>query len=579
MSRIWNLFRACLELPTAGCLPAKPASPPTTLFKPATTIDIPELDIISYAFSSPYSDNTPYLIDDATGMVITRGYLKQRYSGFSGGLRQIMGWLEPGNRLAILAPNSIEYPAICWGTLATGGVVMGLNPNFTHDELVMRLKACPPQALVIDHSLLEKGMAAAKEVGIPTCRIILIPGSDGHVATPGHVPDMIPYESMFVNDGAKDFCIKGPASREQPAIIIFSSGTTGKPIMTVLSHYNYVSMIARMAADKKNLLFSDTAPYLQLPFWTQPGISHCMIAGLYMGYPTVVIPSYDFPKTLELIEKYQLAQLQTTPQIVNMLARDERVHKHDLSSLTHILVAGAPSSEDALILCQKRLGIPVLNNYGFTEATLLVTRNPATKNRIGSVGQLYLNTEAQIIGDDGEKLPAGQEGELFIRAPGILNNYIGKTRAESGINADGFMSTGDMAHIDKDGYIFITDRKKEIFKCQDKMVIPALIEHVLFEHPRIHDCCVVPVWSNRQTTYFPRAYVVLKSGPGDDNGLVPDIQEFVKERVKDHMQLRGGICLVPLLPRHENGKVLRKQVRELDASRIIPTSGVFEDFD
>ncbi|KAI8904530.1 hypothetical protein DFJ77DRAFT_515358 [Powellomyces hirtus] len=540
------------------------------LFTPDESIVVPEVDITTLTFSVSFPNDTVYMINDADGVKVTHGDIRRDYPRFAAGLQKTFKW-QPGEVLAVIAWNSIHYPAVCWGTLAAGGVVMGLNPNFTKEEIELRLRACPAKCILVAVDLLDKVLAVAEKIGFPKDRIVLMPDVDGNRSSSptaaAETQRFLSHFSLFVEDVEPVlFTLKGSASRDHSAFIIFSSGTTGIPKAAQLTHYNYTSMISRMAADRANLLFSQDAPYLVLPFWTQPGISHCLIAGFYLGYPTVVTPSYDFPRLLELVQKHQPRQLQTTPQIVNFLARDPRVADYDLSSLTHILVAGAPSSREAISMCQDRLGVEVLNNYGFTEATLLVTRNIPGSNKIGSVGKLYLNTEAKIIGDNGEALNYEEEGQLCIRAPGVLNSYIGKTREESGIDADGFMETGDMAIIDFDGYVYITDRKKELFKCEDRLVAPALIETVLFTHPQVRDCCVIPYWADKRSTYLPRAYVVLTSdySAEDKESISSVILSFVADRVKPHMALKGGIVFVSALPRHESGKVLRRQVKDID---------------
>ncbi|KAJ3148324.1 hypothetical protein HDU86_007506 [Geranomyces michiganensis] len=552
------------------------------IFKPDETIDIPEVDITTLTFSAKFPDDTVYLIRDADGATITHGDMRREYPKFTAGLQAFFNW-QPGQVVAVVAWNSIAYPTVCWGTLAAGGVVMGLNPGFTAEELVMRMEACRPHAILAAADLLDTVLEVAKRINFPTNRIVLMPDIQGKAdadAASVLKTSVWGWHSALIIDNVmpKLFELKGAAVRKHPAFVIFSSGTTGIPKAAQLSHYNYCAMISRMAADRANLIFSDSAPYLILPFWAQPGISHCLIAGFFLGYPTVVTPSYDFLQLLALIEKYRPRQLQTTPQIVNLLARDPCVSDHDLSSLTHVLVAGAPTSRDAITLCQDRLGVQVLNNYGLTEMTLLVTRNLPGDNRVGSVGRLYLNTEAKIVDEDGCALGHNEQGELLIRAPGVLNAYIGRTPEESGIDADGFMKTGDMALIDDASYVFITERKNEIFKCQDRLVAPALIENVLFTHPSVNDCCVIPVWVDSKSTYLPRAYLVLNKqqmcgrstvNTFDDraqrHALVGEVMAYVAGRVKPHMALLGGVVLADALPRHENGKVLRKVVKEMDA--------------
>ena len=202
-----------------------------------------------------------------------------------------------------------------------------------------------------------------------------------------------------------------------------------------------------------------------------------------------------------------------------------------------------------------------------SELSPVGTANPDDKAKSGSVGPPVSDTSAKIIClDSGKALPPGETGELCIKGPQVMKGYLGQPeKTEECLDQDGWLRTGDVAHIDVDGYVTITDRQKELIKVLGFQVAPAELEAVIVTHPGVNDSCVIGV-PDEKTGEIPRAYVVLKP---ECVGSVSEqeIADFVCSRVADYKRLGGGVVFCDAIPKTASGKILRREVVAMDSAR------------
>jgi 4-coumarate--CoA ligase len=174
----------------------------------------------------------------------------------------------------------------------------------------------------------------------------------------------------------------------------------------------------------------------------------------------------------------------------------------------------------------------------------------------------------------GEEVAQGEEGELWMKGPNVFKGYLNNpTKTKESFSADGYFKTGDIGYQDRDGNVFITDRSKELIKYNGFQVAPAELEGILMAHPKIADAAVVGVQDDLRATEVPRAYLVLTEGVSRTEGTSMEIQSWLKTRVANHKQLRGGIRYIDVVPKSAAGKILRMKIREMAKSEYAKTAG------
>jgi long-chain acyl-CoA synthetase len=236
----------------------------------------------------------------------------------------------------------------------------------------------------------------------------------------------------------------------------------------------------------------------------------------------------------------------------------------DLSSLRVVVSGAAPLPDQVQRQASAKLGCPVIEAYGMTEASAVTNANPLTRPRRGTVGPPVADTLEKIVSlESGSELPTGEAGELLVRGPQVMLGYWNEPAATAeALTPDGWLRTGDIASADEDGYVTIHDRKKEMIKYKGYQVMPAELEAVLLEHPDVLDAAVIPM-PDPVAGEVPKAFIVAR-GPGVDLQFVV---EFVRERVAPYKRIRH-IERLDAIPRALSGKILRRQLIEQERERV-----------
>ncbi|OMJ10300.1 putative 4-coumarate-CoA ligase 3 [Smittium culicis] len=259
------------------------------------------------------------------------------------------------------------------------------------------------------------------------------------------------------------------------------------------------------------------------------------------------------------------------------------LNKYDISSLSQIMSSAAPLGGEFQSIISKKLDVPIVQGYGLTETspTISLSNSSPNSHRTGSIGKLLSNIEMKIVDPDDELntanqklLPTGQKGELCFRGPNVmLGYYKNQAATNSTIDNNGFIHSGDIGYIDSDGFIFISDRKKELIKYNGYQVAPAELEALLLTHDYVKDCAVIGTYSHTLQTELPKAYIVLSDSAlanSSSNSLantVSSIESWFDSYVAHYKKLRGGIEIIAEIPKSASGKILRKDLAKLNTSR------------
>jgi acyl-CoA synthetase (AMP-forming)/AMP-acid ligase II len=290
------------------------------------------------------------------------------------------------------------------------------------------------------------------------------------------------------------------------------------------------------------------------PFFHAVGLIVLAGRALACGATLVTLPRFDVTGFLAAIQDHRITQTVVVPPVVLALAKHPAVNQYDLSCMEWLGCGAAPLSAELQQACAERIGCPVGQGYGMTEATAGIALFPVGKPVVpGSTGPLLPGIRARITDPDtGADLAPGQAGELWVRTPAVMTGYLGNPAASAAtIDEDGWLHTGDIARFDADGNLFLLDRLKELIKVKGFQVAPAELEAVLRSHPAVADAAVIPVPDERAGE-LPKAYVV----PAQQ--ITPqELIDYVAARVAPHKRIHQ-VAFTDAIPTSPSGKTLRR---------------------
>ncbi|KAK5985530.1 AMP-binding enzyme [Trichostrongylus colubriformis] len=289
-----------------------------------------------------------------------------------------------------------------------------------------------------------------------------------------------------------------------------------------------------------------------------------MLVALYHGTTQIIMDKFDLKTLLRHIQDYKLTTVAVVPAMALMMADSPLLDDYDLSSLRIIACGAAPLGTAIVNRILKRLPDVILRQgYGMTEVS--VASHMATLDTPeGSVGKLMPGTKMKVVAENGRLCGPYESGEMWISGPQVMKGYWKRPeQTKETYDSDGFMRTGDIVYYDKDGFVFICDRQKELIKVNGKQVSPSEIEAVLHTLPGITDCCVIGL-PDEKYGEVPVAYVVSKTVTEEQ------ISAFVAERLASYKRLRGGVKFVDQIPRTPTGKLLRRQLKDQHMKAMKP---------
>jgi acyl-CoA synthetase (AMP-forming)/AMP-acid ligase II len=479
----------------------------------------------------------PAVIDAASGRMLRYGELADALRRVAAGLAAL--GLRPGDVLAILAPNSPEWLIACFGAMAAGGVVTGINPLYTPGEIASQLADAGARFVLTEPAFLPAARAAAKSAG-GQARIIVL----------GSAPDdTIPFAALLAEAGPPP---SQPAGPDALALLPYSSGTTGLAKGVLLTHRACLTNVLQMLTSSP--VTPDDRILAVAPFFHAVGLVVLAGRALFGGATLVTLPRFDVTGFLAALQEHRVTQTVVVPPIVLALAKHPAVGQYDLSSLEWVGCGAAPLGPELQQAAADRIGCPVGQGYGMTEATAGIALWPVGAPVVpGSSGRLLPGIRARITdpGTGADRSP-GEAGELWVRTPATMTGYLANPGATAAtIDEDGWLHTGDIARFDATGNLFIVDRVKELIKVKGFQVAPAELEALLRTHPAVADAAVIGV-PDEQAGERPRAYVV-RAG----QVTAEDLIEYVAARVAPYKRI-DQVAFTDAIPTSPSGKTLRR---------------------
>jgi 4-coumarate--CoA ligase len=505
---------------------------------------VPNVAVTRYVFerAAQYLDRLAF-VDGATGRCLTYGALVDSIARVAAGFAA--RGIGAGGVVGLMAPNLPEYAVVFHGALTAGGLTTTINPTYGAEEIRYQLNDAGAQLLVTVGPCLE--VARASIAGTSVREILVI----------GDAPDGDDVVAPFAALLAEPPMAPVPVAADDLAVLPYSSGTTGLPKGVMLTHGN---LVANLAQAEAHIAFDDDEVFIAcLPFFHIYGMQIIMNVGLRIGATLITMPRFDLEQFLTLAQEHRATRLWVVPPIVLALARHPMVDDYDLSSVRTVLSGAAPLGPELAAEAAARVGAPVVQGYGMTELSPLSHATPWDDARPGTVGLLVPSCDARVVDPEtGADLGVGEDGELWIRGPNVMKGYLNNEVATAAtIDDHGWLHTGDIGHVDADGYWYIVDRVKELIKVKGFQVPPAELEALLLTHPAVADVAVIGI-PDEEAGERPNAFVVLKP---DSEATAEELQEFVAEHVAHYKRL-SEVVFLDAIPKSPSGKILRRLLRD-----------------
>ena len=521
---------------------------------PHPRVDIPDVSVFELLFGDldDAARQQPAIIDGSTGEVTTYGRLVEQIEAFAGALaaRDI----GPGDVVALHAPNAPAFVVAFHGILRSGATATTVNSLMQAGEIRKQLADSHAVMLCTAAALAPQAIEAATAEGIAVERIVVLDGLDGHPSLP----------AMLAEGHAAPTVAIDPSTHV--AVLPYSSGTTGAPKGVMLSHRNLVANVEQ-ATGPVDVRSSDRVLAV-LPFFHIYGMTVLMHLSLRQRAVLVTMPRFDLAEFLRLIQEQRISYAFIAPPIAVALAKHPLVDDYDLSSLETLLSGAAPLDDALGRAVAQRLDVEVLQGYGMSELSPVSHVTPRGAGLpLTSCGPTVPNMQSRIVDlETGEDVPLpdsgiSARGELWVRGPNVMLGYLDNPEATAAmIDAEGFLHTGDIAHVDADGNVSIVDRLKELIKYKGYQVAPAELEAVLLSSPQVADAAVAGR-PDEEAGEVPVAFVVPRGEPTAD-----DIMAFVAERVSPYKRIRA-VEFVESIPKSASGKILRRELPTGPTSR------------
>ena len=450
-----------------------------------------------------------------------------------------------GDRVILQMPNCPEVLQGFGAVWRLGAVMVPINYLIGEEETAYIYQDSGAKAVISSQAFLPKIRAGqAKAPGVKSVILIDKDVPEGTLSYHPLVEGFAEEHSVVETDD------------DETAALIYTAGTTGRPKGVIHTHRSLYAN-AKMQYETVSLPDGMTS-IIVLPLCHSYGIA-TVNNGLFRTGRAVLLNSFDLEAILSSIEKYQVNVMAGVPTMYVYMLLYPEPKKYNLGSMKYWICGSAPLALETWNRFKEVFGFEIIEGWGLTEAGANNSCNPFDGlKKIGSIGLPMIGTEIRIVDDDGNALAPGQEGEIVIRGPMLMKGYWQKPEETADILRNGWLHTGDVGHVDNDGYFWITDRKKDLIIKGGENISPRTIEEVLFMCPKVSEASVIGM---KDDVYGEdiKAFVVLNPG---ETATAEEIINFSRTKLTNFL-LPKKVVFLQALPKSLVGKVLKKELRKL----------------
>jgi long-chain acyl-CoA synthetase len=444
--------------------------------------------------------------------------------------------LEPGDRVGVMLPNVPDFPVAYYGVLRAGCVVVPMNVLLKRREIAFYLEDSGAKLLLAWHGFAGEARDGAADAGAETIEVE--PASfAATLAAADPTPGLV------------------ETAEDDTAVILYTSGTTGKPKGAELTHLNLFRNADVSSRTTCQIAAGDVV-LGSLPLFHSFGQSVGMNASLKVGACLTLVPKFDPAEALATMQRDSVTHFYGVPTMFGALLHHPERESYDTSTLRTCITGGASMPVEVLRGFEEAFGAIVLEGYGLSETSPVASSNhPGMERKPGSIGTPLEGVEMQVVDEDDNPVAQGEVGEIVIRGHNIMKGYWQRPDATAEAMRGGWFHSGDMARTDEEGYFYIVDRKKDMIIRGGYNVYPREVEEVLYEHPKIREAAVVGVPHDEWGEEIGAALVLHE---GEE--LAPEeASAYVKERIAAYKYPRL-VWFLDDLPKGPTGKILKREI-------------------
>ena len=455
--------------------------------------------------------------------------------------------VRQGDHVALLLGQQIEFPLSFFSLMRLGAIVVPLNTRFKAEELVYEINDSESKYLIVDEDYWPFVEPIVEETQL---KKIFFVGSKQ--------PKGVCHFSILM-DTKEKLLPPITISEFDTAVIMYTSGTTGRPKGAMLQHRGLV-LTAMLVSDYMALRSRYDKMIACVPLFHITGLNQIMLASIFSGVPCVYVKYFKTKEFLEIMSYEKVTAYVGVPNILWLMVNHPEFNKYDFSHFRIAFVGGAPVTEEMVEGITKNLPhLEFSPGYGLTEAYGIVSTTPFEygHRKLTSAGMFLFPVEAKIIDDSGKEVPQGEAGELVLRGAKIFKGYWKKPEDTKAIlTSDGWLHTGDICRIDEEGFLWILDRKKDMINRAGEKIYSLEVENVISKHPKVLEVAVVGV-PDEIFGEEVKAVIVLRKGAKCSE---EEIKQFCAAHLADY-KIPKYVEFVETLPRNPAGKVIKNQLK------------------